>query len=98
MKKVPMAQKMEFIPLDSGIEGEEGQNCKEWSAAIDSLGSRKVYQDRMTDFLQYARNDNSERSLEMKLLTYFDDSSQLKNSKGEDRYWATSFRSWHSVF
>jgi hypothetical protein len=97
-ENVPMAPKTEFVPLNSGIEGEEGQNSKEWSDAMDSFGSRKVYQDRMTDFLQHAQNDNSERSLEMKLVKYFDDSRQLKNNKGEDRYRATSFRSWHSVF
>ena len=26
----------QFIPLDSGIEGEEGQNSEEWSNAMDS--------------------------------------------------------------
>jgi hypothetical protein len=40
---------------------------------MDSFGSRKVYQDRMTDFFQYARNDNQERSLEIKLLKYLID-------------------------
>jgi hypothetical protein len=64
-ENVSMAAKREFKPLDSGIEGEEGK--------MDSFGSRKVYQDRMTDFFQYARNDNQERSLEIKLLKYLID-------------------------
>ena len=87
-----------FIALDSGIEGEEGQNSEEWSNAMDSFGSRRVYNDRVQNFMAYAKNDASQITLEMKLIKYFDDARKMKTDKGEDRYRATSFRSWLSVF
>ena len=87
-----------FVPMDSGIKGEEGQNSEEWSNAMDSFGSRRVYNDRIQNFMAYAKNDASQITLEMKLLKYFDDARKLKSEKGEDHYRATSFRSWLSVF
>ena len=87
-----------FIAVDSGIEGEEGQNSEEWSNAINSFGSRRVYNDRVRNFMAYAKNDASQITLEIKLIKYFDDARKTKTDKGEDRYRATSFRSWLSVF
>ena len=87
-----------FVPLGSLIFGEEGQNSREWSDAMDSFGSRKLYEDRLNDFLEAARADHSESTLEMKLVKYFNDARTQKNEKGEDRYRASSFRSWNSVF
>ena len=81
----------QFIPLDSGIEGEEGQNSEEWSNAMDSFGSRRVYNDRIQNFMAYAKNEASQISLEMKLIKYFDDARKLRNKKGEDNYRASSF-------
>ena len=87
-----------FIAVDSGIEGEEGQNSEEWSNAMNSFGSRRVYNDRVRNFMAYAKNDASQITLEIKLIKYFDDARKMKTDKGEDRYRATSFRSWLSVF
>jgi hypothetical protein len=64
----------------------------------DSFGSKKMYNDRIKHFMVYASLDASEITLEMKLIKYFDDAKNLKNDNGEDRYRATSFRSWLSVF
>ena len=49
-----------FIALNSGIEGEEGQNSEEWSNAMDSFGSRRIYNDRVQNFMAYAKNDASQ--------------------------------------
>ena len=35
----------DFVPLGSLIWGEEGQNSREWSDAMDSFASRKLYED-----------------------------------------------------
>ena len=91
-------QPKDFVPLGSLIWGEEGQNSREWSDAMDSFGSRKLYEDRLNDFLEAARADHSGSTLEMKLLNYFNNARSQKNEKGEDRYRASSFRSWNSVF
>ena len=34
----------EFVPLDSDVRGEEGQNSKEWYEVLDDFGSRRLYQ------------------------------------------------------
>ena len=88
----------EYVPLGSNVPGEEGQNSKEWHDAMDSFGSKKMYNERIKHFMVYANMDASEITLEMKLIKYFDEARKLKNDKGEDRYRATSFRSWLSVF
>ena len=55
-KVEPLAK--DFVPLGSLIWGEEGQNGREWSDAMDSFGSRKLYEDRLNDFLEAARADH----------------------------------------
>lgn len=89
---------VKFVPLDSDIRGEEGQNSKEWSEVLDDFGSRRVYQERLDDFLRFANNDFSSATLEMKLANYFNDAREQKNDDGNPRYRATTFRSWLSVF
>ena len=88
----------EYVPLGSTIPGEEGQNSREWHDAMDSFGSKRMYNDRVKHFMAYAFRDASEITLEMKLLKYFNEAKAMKNENGEDRYRATSFRSWLSVF
>jgi hypothetical protein len=41
----PNDGKSDFVPLDSGIKGREGQNSKEWHDATESFKSQKVYED-----------------------------------------------------
>ena len=37
----------QFVPLDTDIRGEEGQNSREWSEVLDDFGSKRVYQERL---------------------------------------------------
>ena len=74
----------EYVPLGSNVPGEEGQNSKEWHDAMDSFGSKKMYNERIKHFMVYANMDASEITLEMKLIKYFDEARKLKNDKGED--------------
>ena len=71
-------QPKDFVPLGSLIWGEEGQNSREWSDAMDSFGSRKLYEDRLNDFLEAARADHSGSTLEMKLVNYFNNARSQK--------------------
>jgi integrase len=88
----------QFVPLDSNIRGEEGQNSKEWSEVLDDFGSKRVYQERLSDFLHFASLDYSSATLEMKLVNYFNDAKAQTNPDGSPRYRATTFRSWLSIF
>ena len=63
----------EFVPLDSDVRGEEGQNSKEWYEVLDDFGSRRLYQERLNDFLRFAELDYSSATLEMKLVNHFND-------------------------
>ena len=92
------AVQKEFVPLDSDVRGEEGQNSREWSEVLDDFGSRRLYQDRLSDFLHFASMDYSSATLEMKLVNYFIDARAQTNPDGSPRYRATTFRSWLSVF
>ena len=65
---------------------------------MDSFGSKRMYNERIKQFMAYASLDVSEITLEMKLLKYFNEAKAMKNDSGEDRYRATSFRSWLSAF
>ena len=88
----------EFVPLDSDVRGEEGQNSREWSEVLDDFGSRCLYQERLSDFLRFASLDYSSATLEMKLVNYFNDARGQTNPDGSPRYRATTFRSWPPVF
>ena len=88
----------EFVPLDSDVRGEEGQNSREWSEVLDDFGSRRLYEERLSDFLRFALLDYSSATLEMKLVSYFNDAKMQTNQDGSPRYRATTFRTWLSVF
>jgi hypothetical protein len=76
----------QFVPLDADVRGEEGQNSKEWSKVLDDFGSRRVYQERLDDFLLFASLDYSSATLDMKLVNCFNDAKALTNPDGGPRY------------
>ena len=98
--EIPIQESMlkQFVPLDTDIRGEEGQNSREWSEVLDDFGSKRLYQERLADFLHFASVDYSSATLEMKLVNYFNDARAQTNPDGSPRYRATTFRSWLSVF
>ena len=95
---IEAAIQQKFVPLDCEVRGEEGQNSREWSEVLDDFGSRKLYQERLNDFLRFASLDCSSATLEIKLVNYFNDAKAQTNPDGTPRYRATTFRSWLSVF
>ena len=40
---IDAAIQQNFVPLDSDVRGEEGQNSREWSEVLNDFGSRKLY-------------------------------------------------------
>ena len=82
----------QFVPLDANVRGEEGPNSEEWSEVLDDFGSRRVYQERLNDFLLFASLDYSSATLEMKLVKYFNDTKAQTNPDGSPRCLATTFR------
>ena len=98
--EIPIQESMlkQFVPLDTDIRGEEGQNSRKWSEVLDDFGSKRVYEERLADFLHFASVDYSSATLEMKLVNYFNDARAQTNPDGSPRYRARTFRSWLSVF
>ena len=76
----------EFVPLNTDVRGEEGQNSREWSEVLDDFGSKRLYQERLADFLHFASVDYSSATLEMKLVNYFNDARAQTNPDGSARY------------
>ena len=84
-----------YIPLDVTHETEIGQNTMEWNLVMKKFASRKMYNDRLNDFIEYATGNPSELTLDQKLIRYFDLRSEQRNDDGTEKYRATN---WLSVF
>ena len=68
--------RQQYIPLDVTHETEIGQNTEEWKLVMKKFASRKMYNDRLNDFIAYATGNPSELTLVQKLIRYFDLTSE----------------------
>ena len=93
-----LQDQQQYIPLDVTHETEIGQNTEEWYLVMKRFASRKTYNERLNDFVEYATGNPSELTLVQKLIRYFDLKSEQRNDDGTVKHRATTLKSWLSVF
>jgi hypothetical protein len=62
----------DFVDLEFDHPTEIGQNSREWHKVMKSFKSRKMYVDRLQDFVEYATVNPSDLTLIQKLCRYFE--------------------------
>lgn len=75
-----------------------GQYNQAWIDIMENFASKKMYTERMDDFVTYVTEHQDDRTLEQTLQAYFKERATEKSEDGTDRYRASTMRGWLSVF